>query len=498
MIDPSTRWRLTVTDPLGRQHAGSVVIAARWEEGLGRPAEGEAFRLLLLLEPLPDDVLLEGPVAVCTPPARVASARLREPGPAYAGPGLSPEMTALLARGRIHASVPLELSPRELFRGSHAPLEVLAQRLVLQWERWHYLRAVAHALHAPGPADTSSAVAVKAEAVTLWQRARDLLPADAPLELTEALARTEHWLTATDLAGELRALREGYPDAAALAREVFLLRALAERTQEALELARLRQFLRDAVSGDEELELDRALALEQLSYAVLLLEPQRLTSGRLAFEAFQERYRALYEARHRAYWGEAVRLRQRLLGLARQAQALQRLNTLSELGPPLGTAALSRYRELLRRLEPCPQREPLPQGALAPRCPACGVESTAVPPHDEVEEVAAQLERALGRQMARLARAIARQVLAQNVHPSLEQLLRIVQASQIASLAEVLDDELLGHLRRFLVEARLRELLDPLLMRLQRGHALERAALEQALAEVASVLERAARAIEER
>jgi hypothetical protein len=71
-----------------------------------------------------------------------------------------------------------------------------------------------------------------------------------------------------------------------------------------------------------------------------------------------------------------------------------------------------------------------------------------------------------------------------------------VQASQVASLPEVLDEALVGHVRRYLVEAGVRRALEPVLATLQRGRAPTAEELSRALSEARRVLERSARALE--
>jgi hypothetical protein len=171
---------------------------------------------------------------------------------------------------------------------------------------------------------------------------------------------------------------------------------------------------------------------------------------------------------HRSYWREALRLHAQLMDFAPKTYALRRLNTLTELGPPMGEDAIARYEELPGRLGACAlalrQELELSQEA---RCPACGVALGQEAPWQEAEEVQHLLEKALSQQLHRLSSKAVRRVLVQSGEARIQEFLQVVQASQTQSLAHVLDDELLGFLRRFLVEARLAEVLRPLVLRLQ-------------------------------
>jgi hypothetical protein len=78
-----------------------------------------------------------------------------------------------------------------------------------------------------------------------------------------------------------------------------------------------------------------------------------------------------------------------------------------------------------------------------------------------------RLERAVNQQLQRLSSKAVSQILAASGEARVEQFIQLVQASQARSLADVLDDELLGFLRRLLVEARVKSLLAPVFARLQ-------------------------------
>jgi hypothetical protein len=214
--------------------------------------------------------------------------------------------------------------------------------------------------------------------------------------------------------------------------------------------------------------MDRTVAQEQLSFAVLVAEGHRWSGIHSAFDRFRGRYRAAYLEHHRQYWREALRLHAQLMDFASKTYALRRLKTLTELGPPMGEEAIARYEELPGRIGACAlalrQELELSQEA---RCPACGIALGEEPPWQEAEEVQHLLEKALGQQLRRLSSKAVRRVLLQSGEARMQEFLQVVQASQTHSLAQILDDELLGFLRRFLVEARLLEVLRPLVLKLQ-------------------------------
>jgi hypothetical protein len=93
----------------------------------------------------------------------------------------------------------------------------------------------------------------------------------------------------------------------------------------------------------------------------------------------------------------------------------------------------------------------LPAAAgAATSCPACGLTLAEGPPSAEVEAVLRRLSRALGQQMTRLSSQAVHRILARARGERMEQFLQVVQASDLAGLASVLDDELLEFLRDLL------------------------------------------------
>jgi hypothetical protein len=368
----------------------------------------------------------------------------------------------------------LDVNARDVFSPEEESprLTCLAEALLAQRIAEPYLRVLAAALTAPASPPRSERAGLLA--------ALDGLLRDARGKSTEQRRQPPAAARALDSLGELaqagclaelvETARRLYPQPGALGEDVFLCRALVERPREAKELMRLRTFMAEAVVPDSstQLTMDRAVVQEQLSFAVLVAEGHRWSAVRAAFDRFRGGYRKAYLEYHRQYWREALRLHAQLMDFAPRTYALRRLNTLTELGPSMGEEAIVRYEELPGSIGACTlalrQELELSQEA---RCPACGIALGQEPPWQEAEEVQHLLDKALGQQLQRLSSKAVRRVLVQSGEARIQEFLQVVQASQTQSLAQVLDDELLGFLRRFLVEARLSEVLRPLVLRLQ-------------------------------
>ncbi len=483
------RCRLAVVDAQGCERCGQAIVSQDWHPQLGQLTEDD-FRIVILSEPLSGSL---GPiatgVAVCAPGEAVpVGLRLRETATAYKvrerqAPDSEGTLTlpasamTALASGQLLANPPLEMSPADIFApGETAPrLELLARALLAQRAAQPYLHTLAVALAAPADAAPDAGLAELLPALGQALAAREKGPrfqnlvADLPqmasaLESLACLCEAKTTATCAETACRL------YSSPSDLAEDIYLCRALAENPNEASKAARMRRFLIEAVvpESEPELAVDRTLALEELSFATLVAEPHRWAAMRAAFERFRQRYQGAYLKHHQRYWEATLTLRAQLMDLVSHAQALRRLNTLRELGPPLGEKALAEYAQLPQRIGACLLSASLERElAEAARCPACGISMNDEPPWEDVQRVRRRLDRALNQQLQRLSSKAVRQILAASGEARVEQFLQLVQASQARSLADVLDDELLGFLRRFLLEARVKSLLSPVFAKLQ-------------------------------
>jgi hypothetical protein len=508
------RYPVTVVDAQGRERCGQAIASQDWHPDLGQLEEDD-FCIVILSEPLPGSL---GPiatgVAVCVPGEAVhGGLRLRETAAAYKVKGgerqapdsgqaltLSTSAIVALADGQLLANPPLDIGPADIFApGKTAPrLDLLAQALLAQRAAQPYLHSLAVALAAPADAAPDAGLAellpALGQAVT---EARDKLPrfqdllADMPrmASALESLASLSEATTTATFAETVCRLDCSPND---LAEDVYLCRALVENPDEASKAARMRRFLIEAVvpESEPELAIDRTLALEELSFATLVAEPNRWTAIRATFERFRQHYQSAYLKHHHQYWETTLTLHAQLLDLAPHAHALRRLNSLRELGSPLGEEALAGYEQIPQRIGACLLDTSLEHELReAPRCPACGISMNDEPPWEDVQRVKHRLERALNQQLRRLSSKAVSQILAASGEARAEQFLQLVQASQARSLADVLDDELLGFLRRLLVEARVKSLLAPVFARLQEPIPdLSEEAVEGLAEEVARVI----------
>ena len=498
---PLVSTSLRVVDHSGRRRKGSAVILPRRSLGLisAKLEEGEDFRIIMLAEP-PDGPVSPAEGVVVVAPARLLSsaARLREAAAPYRAarqPAVSfpPKDLELLRKGSLYSRAPLQARPEDVFAGDKPRLALLARDLLLSAAAADYLCAIAMAMSAPGAANPATLERLS-ELQGLIETVSGAAKGEPPPELDAAASRLSQLASAGDAETLLLCAERLYPARQALTEDIYILRAFDRSPERAGELLAIRRFLARAAvpPEDADLALDRSLLLEQLTFAALATEPNRLAPATAALARFRQRYVSLYRERHTSYWAEMARLHTRLVVEQPHAEALRRINTLAELGPPAGVGALAAFAALLEETSGCPLIAGVEEMAAAEgTCPECSLPLDQSPPARRVDEILDRIERACDRQMARLSSSAIQHVLRHSSDPRVDQFLKMVQASQLSSLRAVLDDDLVGYLRRFLVESRIHDALEPILSRVQDGIPPNVDEAQSAMRDVTRVLQRA-------
>ena len=498
---PLASAQLRVVDHSGRRRQGRAVVLPRGSLDLisAKLNEGEDFRIVMLVGP-PDGPVSPAEGIVVAAPAHplTPGRRLAEAAPPYrAGRqtaiSLPAEDLELLRRGQLHSHVPLRLRPEDVFAGDKPRLMLLARDLLLSTAAAAYLRTIAVAMSAPGAAKPARDERLS-ELRGLIESVSAAVKGEPPPELDAAASRLSQLSDTGDAEALLLCVERLYPVQPALSEDIYILRAFGRSPQQASELLAVRRFLARAAVPPEEsdLTLDRSLLLEQLTFAALATEPNRLAPATSALARFRQRYVSLYRERHTSYWAEMARLHTRLVVEQPHADALRRINTLAELGPPAGVGALAAFASLLDETSGCPLIAGVEDVAAAEgTCPECGLPLGQSPPARRVDEIVERIERACDRQMARLSSSAIQHVLRHSNDPRVDQFLKVVQASQLSALRAVLDDDLVGYLRRFLVESRIHDALEPILSRIQDGAPPNVSEAQSAMRDVTRVLQRA-------
>lgn len=278
----------------------------------------------------------------------------------------------------------------------------------------------------------------------------------------------------------------------ALGEDISRCQALSQLSQIGDEILAIKSYLDGVVlrEGERELDMDRVSILQQLRLEDLLPNLHLFPSVKALFDWFLSRYRALYLAHHQDYHQEVASLRLVLEDSKPEVDALRRLNSIAELGEPVGEELFVTYEQLLAKASPCPIGEVSVD--QEPTCPHCQLVLTARPPKGEVERFLHRLKQALKQQQRRLSSEAIRHILAQSGERRVDQFIKVVQSSELSPLVNVLDDELVDFLRQLLQEAHIEIEWRPTLSELaEKFPSLEEGEVDAAAAEFARALKKA-------
>ena len=165
---------------------------------------------------------------------------------------------------------------------------------------------------------------------------------------------------------------------------------------------------------------------------------------------FREEYHREYVKHHDAYRQEAASLLSRLREAQLEVQGLEQLNTIDELGEPVGVESLERFHRLSASITVCP----LPPSRLSldrtPRCRRCGLVLGHQVASQEIGLVVQEVERGLKEQNRRLSLQVVQRILHGPRDERIDRFIQVVQASDVSGLVNVLDEHLVAFLRQVL------------------------------------------------
>lgn len=293
-----------------------------------------------------------------------------------------------------------------------------------------------------------------------------------------------------DCLGFYTTARQTYPTPDSLAEDMSLYRKLQQMHNICAEVLEVKAYLDGVIlrESDAELAMDRVSILEQLNLKNLLPNPHYWPSIKTLFDWFKSRYRALYQAHHQEYHGEMASLSLALEDAEPEIKALKQLNSITELGSPLGTGLFDEYEQLVGKIRPCTAAEALVEEQLV--CPHCGLLLTEQPPTSQVEQLIKRLHQSLKQQCRRLSTRAITQILDQKRTERIDRFIKVVQASDLYSLVDIMDDEMMDFIRALLRETHTESLR--VVVELNREfQAVEEDNIDEVAAEFASLLRRA-------
>ena len=147
---------------------------------------------------------------------------------------------------------------------------------------------------------------------------------------------------------------------------------------------------------------------------------------------------------------EALELSHRLERLRPQVEALARFNEMVELGQPVGVEVPQLFKDISISFSVCSAEEDRLTLEAVPYCETCLLRMDENAPSRDAEILFVATEKAMREYNRRLSSHGVRQILAHPTREQIDQFINLVQVADPSALVNVLDDEVVEFLRRFL------------------------------------------------
>ena len=324
----------------------------------------------------------------------------------------------------------------------------------------------------------------------------DKLSGVLPKSFTELVARLGT-LTATQSYQEFdAAVRESYSSPEKF-KDAFVEFENARKLRDrAFEISQARDYLTAAVDVDKALELERKTTLGYFKFETLLSSPHLIGARIDSFEKWKISYVQAYRKAHRAYYENLGKIGAVTQVMRPRVIALDRLNTIAELGPPLsGTNNLAvELDQVESDAWICPDAadaEVTGSNAVCPKA-GCGWTPAKTLPQKSCDRVAQLITQGLGDRIQRLKDASIATILTKAADeggsPDFKALLEIIQIADADKLVNVITDDLVDFLRKLLQDANIVHETITLKPILDQIGAIETERTEEALAKITSLL----------
>jgi len=323
------------------------------------------------------------------------------------------------------------------------------------------------------------------------------LSGTVPVELKGIIGQFKNIVAAADFREFDATVRVSFSDPAKF-KTAFDEYGRARQVRErALELTQARAYLGAACNLDSALELNRTTLLGQLKLELLLAQPHVIGARLDAFNKWKGDYVQAYRKRHRAHYEELEKLNQTANGLRPRTIALQRLNSITELGPAVGGtgSVVAEFETFASLLWKCPDAPEAGVDGANATCPKCGWTPAKTLPQAEHDRLASAVTQGLDDRLVRLKDASIATVLKNAADgkkgAELKGLLEIIQLANADKLVGVMTDELAAFLRQLLQEANIVQESVTLAPILQQIGAIEEDRVDEAVSKFTSLLRNA-------
>ena len=199
-----------------------------------------------------------------------------------------------------------------------------------------------------------------------------------------------------------------------------------------------------------EFSLERDSLVARIDPDSLMANPSLWGSITESFQLLRAGYTNAYVVHHARYYQAALELRHRLDRARPQFEALARFNEIPELGEPVGTEVPQLSQEVAASIRVCTLGGNEPSIQDMPHCQVCQLPMGEETPRRDAESLFGAIEQAMREYNRRLSSHGVRQVLAQPTREQIDKFIDLLHVADPSALANVLDDEVVEFLRRFI------------------------------------------------
>ncbi len=322
------------------------------------------------------------------------------------------------------------------------------------------------------------------------------LNGSVPKPLTETIQRLKAIASTASFQEFDAAVRESYPTTEEFKAAYDQFSKGRQLSDKAFDLSNARDYLADACDIDKPLEFDRNGLITLLAFDNLLKNPTIIQARLDDFEKWKSKYVHAYRKAHRAYYEQLEKLESEVDELRPQVKALQRMNSIEELGPPQA-ATLSVESDLAaidKRLDLCADALEA-DATTSATCKKCGWTPEMQVPTTEVGKLKQLVSTGLADRFQRFKDAtigaILKKAAEENGRADLKSLMEIIQLSKLESLSTALTDELVEFLRKLLYDENLVQEEVSLIPIVQEVGAIEEDHIDEAVELFARLLRKA-------
>ncbi len=199
-----------------------------------------------------------------------------------------------------------------------------------------------------------------------------------------------------------------------------------------------------------ELSVERQALLALLAPGSLLQSPSSWEALAQQVGAFQSRYAAAYREHHKRFHRDLPAYQSELEAARSKLRALALLNSLPELGDPVGEGLAPALDQLNDVPPSCSVEAADLDLGSNPWCPACRLSLEQGLPTTRLARLAPRIDAALAEKNQRLSSLLVARILRGQVDQRLEDFVKIVQSSDLSALSSTLNEELLSFVRQLL------------------------------------------------